>query len=111
MTDKSNVFPTLEAFEVSPDRIIPWRDLELFRVFEIKEIDQIKTKGGREAVVLTLVGKDNTVVKVWATSLIVRHIEEKKHTWAEKKQFIISKGKKTSESSGKEYFNFKILNN
>ena len=107
----SSEFPTFNEFEEeSPtaaensEPAIPWRELETNKVFEVIDIRNINIRGGRRAIILTLQAAGKNIVNMWATSIVIKHIDEKKATWeSSTKQYIIIRGKKTSKD-GREYY-------
>ena len=100
-----NDFPAIEEFE-QINNAIPFREVEQNTPFEIMEIIKQPTKNG-ESTILTLKKRDGTTINSWATSLIEKKLESMKSDG--KRKYILSRGRRTTERTGKEYYDFKII--
>ena len=98
-------FPAIEEFEQI--NAIPFREVEQNVPFEIVEIMKQPTKNG-ESTILTLKGRDGTTINSWATSLIEQKLESMK-SGDGKRKYILSCGRRTSERTGTQYYDFKII--
>ena len=112
-TSSERSFPSLVDFNNQPsERVagestaIPFRDLPLNTVYEIKEIKTIHINQ-REAVILKLQNQEGGNTDVWATTVIRSNLKEKSSERQGKTLFIISKGRK--ETKCRYYYDFKIL--
>ena len=66
------------------------------------------TKNG-ESTILALKKRDGTTINSWATSLIEKKLESMKSCGDGKQKHILSRGRRTTEKTGKEYYDFKII--
>ena len=57
---------------------------------------------------LALKKRDGTTINSWATSLIEKKLESMKSDDG-KRKYILSRGRRTAEKTGKEYYDFKII--
>ena len=104
-SDMLNDFPAIEEFE-QINNAIPFREVEQNVPFEIVEIIKQPTKNG-ESTILTLKRRDGTTINSWTTSLIEKKLESMKSDG--KRKYILSRGRRTTEKTGKEYYDFKII--
>ena len=102
----SDEFPAIEEFE-QINNAIPFREVEQNVPFEIMEIMKQPTKNG-ESTILALKKRDGTTINSWATSLIEKKLESMKSDDG-KRKYILSRGRRTAEKTGKEYYDFKII--
>ena len=98
-------FPAIEEFE-QINNAIPFREVEQNVPFEIVEIIKQPTKNG-ESTILTLKRRDGTTINSWVTSLIEKKLESMKSDG--KRKYILSRRRRTTEKTGKEYYDFKII--
>ena len=112
--DTNQQFLTLLQFEelterssfTAAERIIPFRELPTNVVFKIINVKHVKVKE-RNAVIIELQDQAEVSIKVWATSVIVKNLEEKRDERENKVLYIISKGKRLS-SNNRIYYDFTI---
>ena len=100
-------FPAIEEFE-QINNAIPFREVEQNTPFEIMEIIKQPTKNG-ESTIVTLKRRDGTTINSWATSLIEKKLESMKSGGDGKRKYILSRGRRTSERTGTQYYDFKII--
>ena len=101
-------FPTVEDMKqdggIEKDAI-PFRDLPVNEVYQVKDIKSINTKNGI-GMILHLADQKDRLVRVWATSLV-----RKKYTGVRideniEKHFIMSEGRCIAKQSKKPYYKF-----
>ena len=113
--DTNQQFPTLVQFEeltersssTAAEKITPFRELPTNVVFKIINVKHIKVKE-RNAVILELQDQAEVSIKVWATSVLVKNLEEKRAERENKVLYIVSKGKKIS-SNNRVYHDFAVI--
>ena len=81
-----------------------WTSLEIGAVYRVLDYIEIPGRESTYAVVETEKGE---IVKVWITPII--HKELKKYNLTHGSVFLKPLGKKLSESSGNEYYNFSVI--
>ena len=104
----SSTFLSFEQFNTKVGEqsdIMKFRELEINVVYLIKEIEEITTSYG-EATILTLKTEKGGEFKVWATSILAKDLKGAKK---DQDLYITSTGKKKSESTGREYYDYKIV--
>ena len=89
----------------SQSDIMKFRDLEINVVYLISGIDEISTTHG-EATILTLKKDQGDEFKVWATSILSKDLKGAK---GDKEIYIVSTGAKKSQSTGREYYDYKLV--
>ena len=99
-------FPIEEEFESSAN-VIPWREVEQNVTLKIVEVVRQPTKNG-EGTILILKKRDGTMIRTWTTKLINEELKSMKSDDTRCK-YILSRGKRMSEKSGNNYYDFKII--
>ena len=89
----------------SQSDIMRFRDLEVEVVYFIDEIAEISTVNGK-ATILTLKKEKEMPFKVWATSILAKDLKDVNE---DKDLYIMYTGKKKSELTGREYYNYKLV--
>ena len=97
-------YPSTEEFEST--NAIPWREVERNVPFKIIEIVSQPTKKG-EGTILVLKKSDGSIIRAWTTKLIDNSLKSMKNDGGCK--YILSRGEKTAEKTGNEYYDFKII--
>ena len=88
--------------------IIKWRMLEIAAIFRVVDRIIIPTAAGApEKIYLVLETEQREIINVWITPIINQELS--KYNLAVGNVFIKPLGMKTSNSSGKEYFNFSVV--
>ena len=100
-------FPIEEEFDSSANDAIPWRDVERNVTLKIVEIVRQPTKNG-EGAILVLKKRDGTMIRTWTTKLINEELKSMQSDDTRCK-YILSRGKRTSEKTGNNYYDFKII--
>ena len=84
----------------------PWRDLELGKIFHIKNLKRITTRNNEQAIILHLYAKDSDEAQIhWAPSLLAKELMFMKEM---KNLYVKSTGMKRS-ITGRNYFSFQLV--
>ena len=76
-------------------------------ILHLKEVEKHVKVKERNAVIIELQDQVGVTIKVWATSVLARNLEENRDERENKVLYIISKGKKIS-SNNQVYYEFAI---
>ena len=76
------MFPTKEVFDKEMEKIeakaISWKELKVNEIYRIEDKREVLTGKFGPALILRVSNVDGDTIKVWATSVIARELENKK---------------------------------
>ena len=71
-------FPTMKEFEQKvyekAGNAIPWKNVEVFEIYRIDEVMEVKTSKFGDAAILRIVKRDQSRVNVWAPGLLKKSL-------------------------------------
>ena len=84
-----------------------WRTLPQFVIYRIQHVKKIRTPNGQDSIILYLYARNSTEPKiVWASSLLATELLAMKEI---KNLYIKSCGLKKSLITGREYYNYQLV--
>ena len=106
--DSDATFASEKDFQTLHEaRASAWRTLPQFIIYRIQHVKKIRTPNGQDSIILYLYAKNSTEPKiVWASSLLATELLAMKEI---KNLFIKSCGLKKSLITGREYYNYQLV--
>ena len=106
--DSDTTFASEKDFQILHEaRAMAWRDLPLRVIYRIQHVKKIRTPNGQDSIILYLYARNSTEPQiVWASSLLATELLAMKEI---KNLYIKSCGLKKSLITGREYYNYQLV--